>query len=481
MQVGGRHASAVAVLVSLSSAVPAHDAGAQAHYWGDHFGNESVLLNGAVIGSVTDPGAAFYNPARLLHQTSPAFVASARLYEWNLIRIKDGLGDGMDLEQSRFGGAPGFFVGTFTLPFLENDYFAYAFLTRSRAGTSFYVRDERDGELFDFLAGDDTYIGHIEYGLNFSDDWVGLSWAREVADSWSVGASLFWYERSFRREASLDLYAINDALDAGTLAVERSYSVRDKGFVPKFGVAWRGGRFSAGASATLPYLSVSDKGSLRYENIGIGVPGAGGTTVENFLESASQSKLPVEWRTPWSVGVGVGWSSGPWQLHTAAEYFARVGRHTVLEAGPALGQSTGDPIQYTVLEERKPVLNGGGGVRWTSRGSMSLFASVVTNFSAAPDSVVEFTELRPVVDHTSDQMNFLLFGGGVSVSTRWADLTLGATWQASSQPTTRLAGFPGDPANGAGDFATLKYDQWRFLVGLSIPLVEERLGSLSGS
>jgi hypothetical protein len=471
----------VGFLVALALAPTS--AGAQlAHYWGDHFGNESVLLNGAVIGSVTDAGAVFYNPARLIHQEAPSFVASAKLYEWSSVRVKDGLGEGRDIDQSRFGGAPGFLVGTFTLPFLEDHHFAYGIMTRHRANVGFLLREEEVGDVVPSLPGDDAFVGTVDFQTNFRDDWMGLSWAYALGEDVSVGATAFYFERSFTRLASLDLQAIGADLDVAALEVERSYSVRDRGLVGKLGAAWRRGAWSVGVTTTLPYWTLSSKGSIRYENFGVGLSDSDGTPVDNFLESTVQGGRPMEWKTPWAFGGGAGWSTGAWQFHVSSEYYAAVPPHLLVESSDTvLGQSTGEPIDYSVIEERAAVLNGGAGVRWTGPNELSAFASVVANQSAAPDSVVRFTELQPTVSHTSQQMDFVLFGGGVSFHTKWADLTLGATWQASTERQPRATS---DAIRSRGvddeEFSTLKIDEWRFLLGFSIPFVDSLPGIGTG-
>jgi hypothetical protein len=465
----------MAVWVLAVAASPT--SGQLAHYWGDHFGNESILLNGAVIGSVTDAGAVFYNPARLLHQTAPSLVASAKLYEWTTVRVRDGLGEGKDLEDSRFGGAPGFLVGTFNLPFLEGHQFAYGVMTRNRFNVSTILRDEVVGDVIPTLPGEDAFVGVTDIQTNLKDDWMGLSWAYAIGSDFSIGATAFYFERSFSRVARVDLKAINQELDTRTLQVERSYSVRDKGLLGKLGVAWRRGRWSAGVTTTLPYWALSSKGSIRYETFGADLTDENGDPIDNVFESAIMGGRPAEWKTPWAFGGGVGWTAGDWQLHASAEYYTSVPRHVVIEAADtAVGQSTGAPIEYTVFEERKGVLNGGAGARWNASEDLSIFVSVVTNNSAASDSVVHFAQLDPEVSHTSQEMDFLLYGGGFSFRTRWADLTLGATWQASKASQPRELEFPDEsPSDPEDGVATLEYDQWRFLVGFSIPFVNERL------
>ena len=53
-----------------------------AHYWSENYGNRSMLLSGTVNASVEDLGLVFYNPGRLGLIENPAFVISAKVYEW---------------------------------------------------------------------------------------------------------------------------------------------------------------------------------------------------------------------------------------------------------------------------------------------------------------------------------------------------------------------------------------------------------------
>jgi hypothetical protein len=64
----------------------------------------------------------------------------------------------------------------------------------------------------------------------------------------------------------------------------------------------------------------------------------------------------------------------------------------------------------------------------------------------------------------------LLLAGGLSFRTRWADLTIGATFQGSSESAQRLLNLPeeGDPEIES-DEATIQINQWRFLFGFSFP------------
>ena len=454
-------------------------ASAQSHYWSDHFGNESILLSGAVIGSVTDGGAVFYNPARLVHQEDPVLLSGAKAYEWTKTRVTDGLGPGEDLQTSGFRGVPGFAVGSFAIPGLQGHQFAYGILTRQRGRVGFTVRDERIDVVPD-LPGNDLFVGFTDFSTEYRDDWMGVSWAHAMGQDLSIGASLFYFDREFSRGAVVDFRAVDDLGNAATLQIERTYQAKDWGLVGKLGLAWRRDRLSAGLSVTLPYWSIAGKGTVRFDDFSVGIPDSSGTG-SSELVSLQQGGLPLDWRTPWSVGAGVGWSTGPWQLHAAAEYFAGVSRHVLLQTDADGDQiSVGVPVDYAVVDERKAVLNGGLGVRWAGSDRIALFGSVASNLSAAPDSLVEFTRLDTLVSHTSLEIDYVLVGGGISLRTRWADFTLGATWQGGRDAMPTAVVLPnGRPPVDEGE-AVVHLTQWRFLAGVSIPMLDELLGGVLG-
>ncbi len=458
---------------------------AQAHYWSEHFGNESVLLNGAVIGSVTDAGAVFYNPARLLHQEERVVVASAKAYEWTQTRVDDGLGEGEDLARSGFRSIPSFVVGTFTIPGLDGHQFAYGVLTRFRAHLAFSFRDERESVL-PILPGSDDFVGFADFDTEFRDDWFGLSWAHALTEDLSLGASLFWFERDLTRRASFDFRGLSETGEAATLESSRSYIAKDKGLVGKASLAWRRGGASLGLNVTLPYWTISSRGEVEYDDFYVGIPDSTGV-VDNQLRSLRQGGLPMDWRTPWAVGFGAGWESGDWHFHTATEYYAAVAPHVLMEVRSGdEDEGIGQPIDYAVVEERNAVLNVGAGVRWQASDRVEAFASVATNFSAAPDSVVDFLAFEPVVSNTTNETDFVLVGGGVSARTKWADFTLGVSWQGGRDDVVRAVTLPDDDSTGddpddsGPPDATVRWNQVRFLAGFSIPRVNELIGDVVG-
>ena len=93
------------------------------HYWTLQYGTRSTLLGGAVIGSVTDLGATYYNPGMLALLDDPAFILSGAIYQYTQIKFQNALPGQQDLGYSSLNTAPSLTAGSFSLPGLDKHKF----------------------------------------------------------------------------------------------------------------------------------------------------------------------------------------------------------------------------------------------------------------------------------------------------------------------------------------------------------------------
>ncbi len=464
-------------------AAPTGARGQAGNHWTEQFGNRSMLLSGAVVGSVSDLGLVFYNPGRLGLIEKPAFVLTAKAYQWDNLRLEDGLGEGVDLKDSSFGGAPSLAAGVFKVPFLGGQQFAYAFLTRRRDDTDVFLRTERSGDLVEGLPGEEFFVGTADIGAKLKEEWIGLTWAHAVGEHWSLGLSGFYYNLSRNATYELDLRAVSELNQVAILDRRRTVSYSDQGLLWKAGLAGVFYPFTLGVTVTSPRVSVRGSGRIQYEDLLAGLDPDNDQTPDNALITSVQKGLSATTRSPWAVGAGVGIERGRAAIHLAGEWYSAVPKYVVTEADPFEGQSSGEVLEYRIVEELESVINGAVGIEWHQGELLSLYGSFATNRSAAPEERSSFLELADEVTTTTIRADYLQVGGGFVLSTSYVELTLGGTYTWASEGLRRPINLPdeGDePIFGADANARFVSSRWRFLLGFTFPLADQLKDRVTG-
>jgi len=120
-------------LVMVVTLFPAVKAPAQdTHYWHDQYGTQGMLLSGAIIGTVSDMSATYYNPGGLGYITEPSVLISTNAYQITNVTVEDGAGEGFNLKSSSLNILPNLVAGAFRFAWLGKHKLAYSLLTRNR-------------------------------------------------------------------------------------------------------------------------------------------------------------------------------------------------------------------------------------------------------------------------------------------------------------------------------------------------------------
>ena len=453
------------------------------HYWSENFGNRSMLLSGTVNASVEDLGAVFYNPGRLGLIENPAFVISAEVYEWRTLKIEDGLGDGVDLNKSNFGGAPSLAAGTFEVPFLKNHKFAYSFLTRQRTEADFFVRAEEEGDVVEGLPGEEIFNGKLNFSSKFKEEWIGLTWAPPATKKFSAGLSTFLSTLNRSSTVALDMSALNDENQVGYYTVNRSYNYEVYSLLWKLGIAMDLSKIRLGLTVTTPRVGLRGQGSTLYEDYLIGVDTTGNGVNDDAYIFNIQDNLKAQYRSPWAIGFGIGIPLKKGVIHMSAEWYNKVPAYTIMETSPFIGQSTGESVQFTLVDALDPVINYGIGIELYLSEKVSAYGSFATNYSAVKEEITRFAELKEVANNSVFQADFYQFGGGLAISTKAVEITVGATYSGASQEFDRPINFPDegdDSVYDSGEQAKLTFSQWRFILGFSFPFADKLKDKVDG-
>ncbi len=447
-----------------------------AHYWTEQFGTKSMLLSNSVIGSVSDLGAVFYNPGRLGVIDKPAFVISAKVNQWSTTTFENATGENANISKSKFGGVPSLVSGTFKIKWLPEHKFAYAFLDRRRSDINLSSSTILAGDVIDDLPGDEYFSGSIGIGKDFSEEWIGLCWSKAFSPHISVGVSGFFSARNQNAFATTQLQAYAEDETVIMYTKKNNYNYKNYGLVWKFGLALDYEKVSLGLTLTAPTIGLKGDGSFYYEQFY-----SGDAVLDPIYEIDSQGGIDLTYKTPWAIGFGVGLHLFGGTLHASAEYYSKINRYTLLQAETFIGQSTGIIRNPNVINELNPVLNYGIGYNVVIAKHINAYISFSTDYSAA---IRDFE-----VDEEGEHLNYMAstfksdinhFAGGFVMDFPWADVTLGAANASASYDIDRPVDFPDGEGSilNADDKTKVSWSRWRFIIGISIPLIKQMADKL---
>ncbi|WP_289053485.1 hypothetical protein [Carboxylicivirga marina] len=464
----------IIIMTLLVQNVVAQDA----HYWTEQYGTKSMLLSNSVVGSVSDLGAVFYNPARLGQIEKPAFVISAKVYQLSNTNFENGAGDDIDLKKSKFGGAPSLVAGTFKIKWLPEHKFAYAFLTRYTSDINFSTRSQVYGDVIESLPGEEYFSGRIELNKKVKEEWMGVSWSKSLSEKLSIGVSTFITarEQSSLIESNLQAYPEDERLEMFTQ--KNSYSYDQFGLLWKIGLSYQLKRMTAGITVTTPNLRLFGEGDMQYEYFSTAYE-----SNSSVYELDTQDGLEAIHKTPWSVAVGAGFNILKGTFHVSSEYFSAVDRHTIMQSEPFTGQSTGEEKYGQLVNRLNSVFNFGVGYNINVNEKVGAYVSYSTDFSAAiPNSYGIDPREDLVYIGSTFRSDISHFGAGVILDLSWADLTLGATNASAKYAIKRPIDFPNDDASVASvdeQESQIDWSRWRFIVGISVPLFKQMADKLN--
>ena len=466
--------STLLVFLTLPTLLKAQDG----HYWTEQYGNKSMLLSGTVIGNVSDLGAVYYNPARLGLIKKPAFLLNASLYQLTFLKFEDGLGENIDVSKSNFGEGPSLVAGSFNLKFLNNHRFSYSVLTRNSFDFNSFFRTQEEGDIIENMPGEEVFVGQIDINLKFTDLWLGLTWAFKLNTKSSLGITMFASYRTDERLFDMRLQAISkESGDVAIWNVNREINYNTYGLLWKLGYAVDISKtVSFGLTVTTPITNLGGSGEFVTQDILAGIDTTGDGNNDDAFIANAQKGLSVENKLPWSVGAGFGLNFGNLTLSVSGEWFAEISKYTIIQTDPFIGQSSGETISNSLVEELNSVINYGLGLEYNFNEGLSAYLSFATDYSAVPEEINRFLALETETNNSTFQSDIYRMGGGVVFNFKKMEFTVGMTYANSRSEFKSIIEVPSDDDGSTEDIESntvMKLNQWRFIVGFSLPFAKD--------
>ena len=150
-----------------------------------------------------------------------------------------------------------------------------------------------------------------------------------------------------------------------------------------------------------------------------------------------------------------------------------------MQAEPHISQSDGDTISFAVVDDLQSVFNFGLGAQVHFSEKLSAFGSVSSDFSAIRGERTRFSENQPEATNSTFASDFYHFAGGVVMSSRRADITLGLSYTGSKQTFSRPVDFPeegDDDIFEADETGSFSWNRLRVIFSFSFSFLKNRNG-----
>ncbi len=450
----------------------------EGNYKFENFGNQSILLNGNVTGSVSDLGLTFYNPARLGLVEKPAFTISGKAYEWYNYDFKNVLDTDEDLRDSNFDAIPRTVAGTFNLNFLPGHKFAYALISRYRTQISI---NYASGVIFDDPIGPvddvDQRITDISLRNSVKDEWFGLTWAHALSDNFSIGASIFGsiYELGADGSTFVSALRTDESVASYTRNLRFKQDVYSLFF--KIGAAWRWSKLEMGINISLPGISLYDDAEVKFEEF---LSGIADLEQEDRFEFFDLKDLENQRKTALGVALGAGLPVGRSKLHFNVEWFSGLNEYERISIDDSILEERG-LTQTPFNEELRSVLNFGMGAQVYLSPTFSLIGSLSSDYSAFISNTNLFDLLNQSPKNVNILDDFWHFGFGLDIKVKnFGNVVLGSIYSRTSSNIENQPDIPGgDTSPSVGDpldVATeIGVERWRFIVGVEFGLLRKKI------
>ncbi|MGB5846992.1 MAG: hypothetical protein WBH40_00815 [Ignavibacteriaceae bacterium] len=409
-----------------------------AHYWNLQYGTRSTLLGGAVIGSVSDLSATYYNPGAVALFEDANFILSARVYQLETITVEDGAGKGKDLDYSTVVPSPSFVAFDLKFDFLGKARLALSILTRQKMNFEFQTRLIDSLDILEGSPGKENFAGGISIEREFDEVWGGITYSSKTSDMVGFGLTGYIAYRSQRASAQTIVQVLPSEGDIASYTELQGFRYNNFRFLVKGGVGLDLNPLTLGLTVTSPSVNITGTGTVSTHFFLSGVDTSGDGINDNQFQSNFQDEVNSQYKSSWAVGVGGGYRLGKFKFHASAEWYDKVDKFFVLDTEEYTAQGSGEILTNDLTHEYKSITNYGFGIDFFSNPDLIFSASFVTDFSArVPDTET---------NHSVSTWNIYHISGGTTFKVGRSDLTLGLEYAFGSKNIQRNIDLT-DPGN----------------------------------
>src|SRR4030066_308894 len=362
----------MSVLVTL---LPPQLSAQENNYWNIQYGKRSTLLGGAVIGSVSDLSATFYNPGAIALFPDVKFILSAQVYQLDNYKIKDGAAEGQDLDYSSIVPSPNFVAFDLGFDFLGDDRLAFSILTRQNSNLEFSSRVIDSLEVIESSPGMESFAGGINAEKTFNDVWGGITYSTKLSKTIGIGITGYVSYRSHKASSITILEALQSNGEIASYSNINNYRFNNCRTLLKAGIGLNLNPLTIGLTVTSPGLNIFGSGSVGTHLFISGID-------SNRFDSNYKEDISSKFNSSWAAGLGGAYDFGKIILHLSAEWYDAIDKFYVLDTETYISQSSEEVLTNDLTHEAKSIINYGVGLDYFAGDSLIFSLSVTSDFSA---------------------------------------------------------------------------------------------------
>lgn len=318
-------------------------------YWTQNFNEESSLLSGAVVGGGSGPSAIYFNPAIIAAGGKTMFSFNASLFSWNFYSMRNALGNGIDLNSSKFVVQPRFISFLLQPKWNKNISLEVALFNNASYDLLLNHTEDRLTDIMTTLPGDERYYSNFQFLNNYRDDWIGIGGAWRASENILLGISWFGTIKSLKYERNIDIEAMplvdtvfseEGAIPFYSANWQNSEEVKfnDYRMLFKVGMLYSRSRLSIGLTLKTPsmYVYADGKRVSRKEMQSNIRDESTQDFMRDFVIADSQEKknISTNYRDPLSVAIGFMLNNHDESStgFLTLEYFSGIGPYKMISA-----------------------------------------------------------------------------------------------------------------------------------------------------
>ena len=404
------------------------------HYWNLQYGTKSTLLGGAVIGSVRELSATYYNPGAVALFVDPKLILSAKVYQYEAVTVLNGAGENKDLDYSGISPSPTFVAFDIIIDTTGRNKLAFSLLTRQSMNFEFETRRigiENENIVNNFVAGG------LSMEQKFDEIWGGLTFSHKFSEIVGLGATAYvaYRYQTYKLQTVIeDLDSINQI---SSITAFRNLKFQNYRVLIKTGLGVNLTPITFGLTLTTPSLSLLGNGSYGYNNF-LNNPY---DPAQNVYESNYQDDIKSTYQTSWAVGFGVAYWGKSLSVHFSAEWYNAVKKYEPITLNPLYSQSKGEYFTREISQQLKSIINAGIGFDYKLNNKFSIAGSFITDFSA--------NDANAETNIALSRWDIYHISAGSYFNIGSSEITLGLSYSFGNDVIRQIADI-GNPDSGTG-------------------------------